>query len=300
MGAEYEAASVLIMRLTKSHWMGIVLGVILLTIDVVFFKDEAIFLFLVGISAMVIILPFLVGLIIEGRTEREKNERFLEFTRSLAESVKTGTPVGKSILNMSTKDFGSLSPHIRKLANQISLGIPISKALETFASEVDSVVVRRAVTLIREAENAGGEIDFILDSTAASIYEIEKLKRERKAAISSLVVQGYIIFFIFIGIMLIMQFKILPLTKDISSVSSYSAGSGGLGEAGVPGFGSTTNSIDALTRPFLYLLLIQGLFAGLTIGKLSEGSIKAGIKHSIVLTLVAFIISSGAPLVISV
>ncbi len=285
------------MKLTKSHWLGIVLGVILLTIDVVFFGKDSFFLFIVGIAAMVIALPFLVGLIIEGRVEREKSERFLEFTRSLAESVKTGTPVGKSIINMSTKDFGRLSPHIRKLANQISLGIPIGKALETFALDVDSVVVKRAVTLIREAENAGGEIDFILDSTAASIYEIEKLKRERKAAVSSLVVQGYIIFFIFIGIMLIMQFKILPLTKDISSVSSYS--SGDLSGSGISGFGGSANSIDALTRPFLYLLLIQGLFAGLTIGKLSEGSIRSGFKHSLVLLLVAFLISSGAPLVIS-
>ncbi len=285
------------MKLTKSHWLGIVLGVILLTIDAVFFSKDSFFLFIVGIAAMVIALPFLVGLIIEGRVEREKSERFLEFTRSLAESVKTGTPVGKSIINMSTKDFGRLSPHIRKLANQISLGIPIGKALETFALDVDSVVVKRAVTLIREAENAGGEIDFILDSTAASIYEIEKLKRERKAAVSSLVVQGYIIFFIFIGIMLIMQFKILPLTKDISSVSSYS--SGDLSGSGISGFGGSANSIDALTRPFLYLLLIQGLFAGLTIGKLSEGSIRSGFKHSLVLLLVAFLISSGAPLVIS-
>ena len=103
----------------------------------------------------------------------------MEFTRNLAESVKTGTPIGQSIINMKSKNLGTLSPHIKKLANQISLGIPISKAFGTFAGDLDSNTIKRAVALIREAESAGGQIDNILDSVAKSIYEIEKLKKER-------------------------------------------------------------------------------------------------------------------------
>lgn len=269
-----------------------IFGVIIVAADLGFFLGDAIFVFLLGIGIAVVLLPFLIQLVIESNVEKEKSERFLDFTRSLAESVKAGTPVGKSIINMSTKDFGSLTPHIKKLANQISLGIPIGRALETFANDVDSTVVKRAVTLIREAENAGGEINYILDSTAESIYQIEKLKRERRAAISSLIVQGYIIFFIFIGIMLVMQFKILPLTAGISAVGD----AGSLEDAtgvGAP-ISGTSESVQALARPFLYLLLIQGIFTGLTIGKISEGSIRAGIKHSIILTLTALLVTSGA------
>lgn len=274
------------MKLTKVNWVGIIGAVIILSVNVVFFRGEPLFLFLLGIGLAVLALPFLIELMVENNLAREKGERFLEFTRNLAESVKTGTPIGKSIINMSTKDFGSLTPNIKKLANQISLGIPIGKALQTFAVDVDNVVVSRAVSLIREAESAGGEIDFILDSTAASIYEIEKLKKERKAAVSSLVVQGYIIFFIFIGIMLIMQFKILPLT----------AGVGGITTVASLESGTTVESVSAekLARPFLYLLLVQGIFTGLTVGKISEGSIRAGIKHSIILTLIALVVTSGA------
>lgn len=280
------------MKITKAQWIGLIFFVLIAGVDFAFLRGESIFLFLMGIAVAILFLPFLVQLVIESNSEKEKNERFLDFTRSLAESVKAGTPVGKSIVNMSNKNFGSLTPYIRKLANQISLGIPISKALETFATDVDSNVVRRAVTLIREAENAGGQIDYILDSTAESIYEIEKLKRERRAAISSLVVQGYIIFFIFIGIMLVMQFKILPLTAGISGVGD----TGGLEAAtGVSSpVSATSETIQDLARPFLWLLLIQGIFTGLTIGKVSEGSIRAGVKHSIIMTLTAFLITSGA------
>jgi hypothetical protein len=52
-------------------------------------------------------------------------------------------------------------------------------------------------------------------------------------------------------------------------------------------------SASEISRMFLYLLITQGFFAGLVIGKLSEGSLKAGIKHSFILTIAAFLISTG-------
>ena len=281
------------MRLHKQHIIGLVFSVILLGVDFIFFIGDKIFPFLLGVSVVIVALPFFISLLAESAAEKEKNEQFLEFTRNLAESVKTGTPIGKSIVNMSNRDFGTLSSHIKKLANQIVLGIPMSRAFRNFANDIDSVVVRRAVTLIQEAENAGGEIDNILNSVAESMYQIEKLKRERKSAVSTLVVQGYVIFFIFVGIMLVMEFKILPLTAGIGSVGSISSLQNPSAEP-VKNEPAKTVDTKELARPFLYLLLTQGFFAGLTVGRLAEGNIKAGIKHSLVLTIAAFIISSAA------
>ena len=280
------------MKLKKVNWFGIIFATVILAVDLIFFlgpEDKNLFIFLVGISLVVAILPFIVNLVMESGKEKEKNERFLEFARNLAESVKSGNPIGQSILNMRNKNFGSLSPHVQKLANQISLGIPMSQAFDNFSHDVGSRTIRRAITLIREAEEAGGQIDNILDSVANSIYQIEKLKKERKAAIYSLVVQGYIIFFIFIGIMLVMQFKILPLTSDIGG---FGGGSG----ADFLGDGSSSSEFDpsAMARPFLILLIIQGLFTGLVVGKLAEGSVKSGIKHSFILAVTAFLVSTGA------
>ncbi|MEK6898512.1 MAG: type II secretion system F family protein [Nanoarchaeota archaeon] len=286
------------MKITKTSILGFIGGVVVIAVALVFFLYEPIFFFLIGIGALVLIMPFFIGLIVESKKEKEMDEQFLEFSRNLAESVKTGTPIGKSIIHMSEKNYGSLTPYIRKLANQITLGIPTSRAFNTFAQDVGSRTVKRAVTLIQEAESAGGEIDYILDSVAESVSQIEKLKIERKSSVSNLVVQGYIIFLVFVGIMLVMQFKILPLTSGIAPVGSL----GGLDNtlAGADNLGGLANSADAaanaekLARPFLYLLLTQGICAGLTIGKISEGKIKNGIKHSIILLLLSFLIWSGA------
>ena len=279
------------MILKKANWIGIIFGLILIIVDFIFFFGENLFYFLIGIAMAVIALPFVVTTIFETNLEKEKNEQFLEFARALAENVKGGTPIGQSIKNMRNKNFGSLTENIGKLANQMSIGIPMSKALHTFAEDIGSVTVKRAISLIKEAEMAGGKIDDILDSVASSIYQIEKLKKERSAAISSLVVQGYIIFFIFIGIMLVMQFKIIPLTDQVNSVGGLEGIGVGIGASSGEGF-----STDDLSRPLLWMLLLQGLFSGLAIGKLSEGSVKAGVKHSFVMVIAAFLISTGAKL----
>jgi flagellar protein FlaJ len=272
------------MEIRKRHITGIIAALIILIINTIFLRGEKIFYFITGIAVVVASLPFIFTVILESKKEKENNEMFLEFSRNLVESVKAGTPVSRSIINLKGKYYGSLTPHVQKLANQISIGIPVKEALEVFAKDVNSKAVSRAVNLISQAEKAGGEIENILESVAESVSETEKLKKERKAAVYSLVVQGYIIFFVFIVIMLIMQFKILPMTSEVAKIGEVlkmSAYGGGI-------------SGEELTRPLLYLLLVQGFFSGLVIGKLTEGKIKAGIKHSFLLVALSLLIYTGA------
>jgi hypothetical protein len=75
----------------------------------------------------------------------------------------------------------------------------------------------------------------------------------------------------------------------ISGIASV----GTLSTSGISTSGGDTTALDA-SQAFLYLLIIQGIFSGLTIGKLAEGSIKTGIKHSFALVALAFLISTLA------
>lgn len=283
-------------NINKSQVIGIVIALVLIVLSYIFLKASSLFYFLVGISLLIGGMPFFVSLLVESGLSKEKDEMFLEFSRNLVESVKAGTPISKSILNIRTKDYGALNPYIDKLANQISLGIPLQAALDTFARDVNSSTVSRAVTIISESEKAGGEIEDILESVAVSVAQVEKLRKERRAAMYTLVVQGYIIFFIFIVIMLIMQYKILPIAAGLGSgITDVGGGdAAGIG-IGLGGFGGGQRATpEELARPFLWLLIIQGFFAGLVIGKLAEGKVKDGLKHSFILLIIALLIYTGA------
>ncbi|MFH1607844.1 MAG: type II secretion system F family protein [archaeon] len=276
------------MEIKKIHWIGIILSLIII-VSSLFLIETKIFFFMIGIGFLIGISPFIFSIIYETKVASEKEEMFLEFARNLVESVKTGTPVGKSIINIKKKSYGVLSENIEKLANQISLGIPLNSALETFSKDVNSRSISRALKLIGQAERSGGDIGEILESVAEAVNISDKLKKERKAAISTLVVQGYIIFVVFMIIILIMQFKILPMVSNIANIGV----SGGIG---IGSFSEPGVSQQELANAFLYMLIIQGLFSGLTIGKLAEGSIKSGIKHSFALMLLSFLVFTGANL----
>jgi len=274
------------MEMSKSHWIGIILAVFLLIIALVLSGTKVFFLF-VGLSFLVALAPFVFSIMHENKVALEKEEMFLEFSRNLVESVKAGTPISKSILNVKNRAYGELSPHVKKLSNQIIMGIPLNAALRVFSKDINNKTVSRAITLIGQAERAGGEIGEILEAVAGAVSESDKLKKERKASISTLVVQGYIIFFVFLVIILVMQFQMLPMVSGISDM-------GDMEISGIGSVGSEGISQEEMSSSFLYMLLIQGFFTGLVIGKLSEGNVKAGIKHSFALMLTAFLVSAGA------
>jgi len=279
------------MEIQKTHFIGIGIGLAVLGFSF-FFINTAYFFLIVGIGIIIGILPFIIAIMQETKMALEKEAMFLEFSRNLVESVKTGTPVGKSIINVRNKPYGVLKKNVEKLANQIYLGVPLQMALRTFADDINNKTISRALTLIGQAEKSGGEIGEILEAVAEAVSTSDKLKKERKATISNLIVQGYIIFFVFMIIILVMQFKIIPMLSGIVDV----------GDAGADiGIGATTSGIDQddMSSAFLYLLLVQGFFSGLTIGKLAEGNIKAGVKHSFALMLASFLVSAGANIILS-
>src|SRR3990172_1637998 len=218
------------MELKTGHWVGFGIGIAVIAMSL-FFINTRFFFFLVGVGVLSAASPFVLAIIRETNVNAEKEDMFLEFSRNLVESVKAGTPISKSIINVREKPYGVLSENIKKLANQISMGVPLGTALQTFSKDVQNRTVSRALTLIGQAERSGGEIGGILESVTEAVSTADKLKKERQAAISPLVVQGYIIFFVFIIIILVLQFQILPMIVGIIP-SGTSLGIGGIGLGG--------------------------------------------------------------------
>lgn len=269
------------MKLEKMHWIGLIMGTLAVTGSLIMFQESKLLYFLLAISLLIITIPFMVSFLFNQSKQREKEEKFLEFARDLSEMVRSGAPISKSIANLRNRNYGFLSPHINKLANQLSIGITLTNALENFAVDTKSRVVSRAVGLISEAEKAGGKIEEVLDSVAKSVSQIEQLRKERKAAVSNLVTQGYLIFFVFIIIMLVLEFKILPLVSDLQGVEGLKIASNTMGS-------------EQFSMPLFVMLLVQSFFAGLVIGKIAEGSIKNGFKHSFILLAITLLITTGA------
>lgn len=291
----------------KRHIIAIVFGIVFFVIDFIFFIRTAWFVPLIIIAVSIGWSQFWIDFFVNSRKQKELESMFPEFVRNLVGSVKSGMPVSKAIIYVSKTDYGALTPYVVKLANQIEWSIPVHKALTNFANETKNGVIKRSIATVIEAEVSGGNIEDVLETVTSSVIEIKKIKLARKTSIHSQLVQSYIIFIVFLGVMVVIQNLLIPYIADINSknIEGVSEGGVSISSAALSGairtvhidyssvgafIGTLGAWLTSIRGVFLMLALIQALFAGLVLGKLSEGDLSSGVKHSLILMTIAFFV----------
>jgi len=245
---------------------------------------------LIGLGIFAIIFQYWLDSIRENKRQKEVEVKFLEFIRAVSDGVKSGVPIPKSIVELKGTDYGALNPYVNKLIYQIEWGIPLRDSFVRFGKSTNNQVVQRAMTIIVEAEESGGNITEVLDSVVNSVLQVRKIREERKSNTFSQLIQGYFVFFVFIGIMVVLQVYLLPQLSDIGITAISGSGLSGFGSGEV---GDTVASTINFNIIFIGLILIQGFFSGLLIGKFSEGKLMAGLKHSLIMVLFGYLIFSS-------
>ncbi|MBI4438395.1 type II secretion system F family protein [Candidatus Woesearchaeota archaeon] len=293
------------LRFGARHRASLVLAFVLFLVDLFFFRGDVLFVPLIAVVITVAWLPHWLDVFEENRRQKELESRFPEFVRNLTGAIKSGMPASAAVIHVSGTDYGALTPHVRKLANQIDWAIPFKKAFINFGKETRNPVIRRAIATVIQAEQAGGNIEDVLYSITESLIEIKKIKEERKSSIHSQVMQSYIIFFVFLGVMIIIQNLLIPYMSKFAA-----GGTDGLG--GGQGVSQITEKVDiefsspnafftsmfawfiSLYGIFLMMSMIQGFFAGVVLGKLAEGDLTSGLKHSLIMMTLAFIVVTAS------
>ncbi len=259
-------------------------GIAILLFDYFYLKpklqSEVVFNILLLLSFTVMGVPPAMMQYNAYQKRKEVEEFFPDFIRDITEGLRGGMTLPLAIKYAANNNYGALNPHIKQLAAQITWGLPFDSALHTFAKEIDNPTIGRAISTVIEAHRSGGDIAEALDAVGKSTVEIEKLRRERTSRISSQMMTGYVIFFIFVVIMVGMREFLLP-ALTWSAVSSS--------EDEIIAGSKTVVNIELYGRMFSHLAILQGIFSGIVIGKLSEGTISAGIKHAVIMSFVGYL-----------
>ncbi len=267
--------------------LSVLSGTILVLINVLFIgkksdlpvDNDFLFTTINIIAVGVICLPIAIVYYKRYKQVQAFEEAYPDFLRTIVEGLNGGMSLPLAISYASQSNYGILTPHVRKLVAQMSWGINFENALENFASSLNSPVITRSVSTIIECHRSGGNIADVLSAVSGSLIEIEKIRRERSMMISGQMMTGYIIFFVFIVVMIgIREFLLRGFDMGTDSDS----------EMFLRGPTVTEDMLDNYGKMFTHLAIIQGFFAGLVIGKLSEGRLSAGAKHAIILALVGY------------
>jgi flagellar protein FlaJ len=232
------------------------------------------------IGALIAVVPPTVFFYSRFKATKQIEQQFVLFIEDLTQSINSGMTLPMSLKYCANRNYFSLSPYVNELAAQVDWGIPFRKALSTFAKNTKSKPIKRAVTTIIQTYNMGGKVSDTLSAVGKSLVEIGKIKEERTASVHSQIVTSYLLYFVFIFILIILQTFLIPALSmpDIPGVSL------GTGDRGMGG--------EAYTSGFVNFIIVQGFFAGLVTGKMAEGSVIAGFKHSILLITTGYTLFS--------
>mgnify|MGYP001618598388 CR=1 FL=1 len=241
----------------------------------------AITMYLIG--AVVIAMPLIVIKYFETRRMKNMEKNFPVFLQDFVESIRGGMTLPQAFKTISVNQYGMLTPLAKKMSAQLDWGIPVETVLLNFSKDTKSKLISRIVSTVMESHKFGGKLVETFEALTGTAIEIERLRSERRLFLNSQIITGYIIFFVFLAVIIGLEKYLVPSLGQVSAQSLTQVSAGG---AAI----SQVNLQKEYSEIFRNLILMQGLFAGLTVGKMSEGAVVAGVKHSVFMMVTGMLV----------
>jgi flagellar protein FlaJ len=202
------------------------------------------------------------------------------FFRDLAGMNDSGMTLPAAVHLVATAEYGTLTPHIRKLDNEMSWGVGFVEALYRFGKGLGTNLSDRSVDLIAKASRAGGDISEVLRAAAKDTFEVVNLKQERANNMIIYVVIVLVAFAVFCFVIAILVSSFLTTMATAGATATAT---------GARGFGGIID-LFLYKRLFAHAAMLQAFFSGLVAGQMGEGRFVAGLKYSAIMLLIAWVV----------
>ncbi len=201
------------------------------------------------------------------------------FLRDISEMSRAGLTLPRAVNTVAKGEYGALTKEVQSMDNSMSWGVSFEESLNNFAKRISTPIIVRSVSLITQASTAGGRVASVLEAAARDAREVKLLERERRGNMMVYVVISYMSFFVFLFVIGMLTSTFVPTMAE----AGKAAQAAGAGSQFIGAFDPAK-----YTRLMMHTGVIQGFMSGLVAGQMGEGSVFQGLKHSIILTLIAW------------
>jgi flagellar protein FlaJ len=231
-------------------------------------------------AILVAIIPLAVLDFKEEHRVKNLEEALPNFFRDLAGMNDSGMTLPNAVHLVANAEYGTLTPHIRKLDNEMSWGVGFVEALSHFGKTLGTKLSDRSIDLIAKASKAGGDVSEVLRAAARDTFEVVNLAQERRNNMLIYMVIVLVSFAVFLFVIAILVSTFLTTMATAGAAAAQSgASSQFIGRIDVP----------AYKRLFAHAAMLQGFFSGLMAGVMGEGRVVAGLKYSALMLIIAWV-----------
>lgn len=226
-------------------------------------------------SVFFILAPFVIFYEIKARRIRNIEAELPDFLKRLASINEAGILLVDAINMVAQAKLGVLQSEVKRMQKSLSWGRSLGSVLKEFESRVKTTMNSRIITLLVKASESTSDIIGVLHVAAKDAELQQSLKKERTAEMAVYVFIVYISFVVFLFIVYVLTVYFIPSIPSSSDMA-----------AGMPiNINFNPNEFFML---FFHASLIQGFCSGIVAGQMGSGNLAAGIKHSIVMMLIAY------------
>lgn len=236
---------------------------------------------MVIVSAILFGGPLLLAYYLKNKTIKGMEDNFRVLLDDLRDLLQAGVNISDALQIVARNEYGPLTVYVKRLAAKVKLGIPFEKAMQSTFGELRSILIRKIITVINQTLRSGGNFMKVFTTSAKYVEKIERLKKQRASRTMSTLFNAYIMFFVFVMIIIAIQIYFIPMIQEQPAINAATLFSGDITSIEVTA--AEKKEKTDFSVHFLNLLIVQSLFAGPMIGKISENSLIAGIKHSLIL-----------------
>src|SRR5437667_715339 len=240
------------------------------------------FLFWLVFAIMGFIGPYGFFLAKKQREIKQVERRLPDFLRDVAEAGRFGMTLADAIVVSSSGRYGKLTPEIKKMAAQITWGVPATEALRLLATRVKTPMVERVVAMIVKSSDAGGDVADVLTMVSHDTKENQLTEDERRIAMSTYIAVIYISFMVFLVTIWILDVTFLPKMLEASGAL---ASTGGAVQS--PLAQDLPGVVNQIRIAFFIATVVHGLGDGILAGVLDTGKIPNGLRHSFIMLVIA-------------
>jgi len=233
------------------------------------------------LAILISIVPVAVLDFKEQSRIKNLEEALPNFFRDLAGMNDSGMTLPNAVHLVAGAEYGTLTPHIKKLDNEMSWGVGFVEGMYRFGKNLGTPLADRSVDLIAKASKAGGDISEVLRAAANDTFEVVNLAQERRNNMLIYVIIVLVSWAVFMFVIAILVSTFLSTMATAGLAAQATTASSKF---------MTRIDLPAYKRLFTHAAMIQGFFSGLCAGQMGEGRVIAGLKYSAIMLVISWVV----------
>ncbi len=229
--------------------------------------------------ALGLIITFFFPAIVEYnnyRWGRQVDKNIPKLLRDLTEAVKSGVTLPRAFEDASTRDYGPISKELEHAISMFILETSWEDALTSFARRLRRPSALRLATILIEAYQTGGKMIEVLESSVSLFSSLDEYREERYSEVKPYTMIIYMATLVFLVIAYIVLHQFLaPLYETSLSVTTEASSM-------LRGILDINYYVSIL----FWASILESIFGGLVAGKIGDGTLSTGLRHSVVLSIV--------------